>query len=296
MALPLMVRAMRLSIEADRPRGSRARRARSAPGRWRTFCTITLPLVACPASSQALVLGFARSLGEFGATITFVSSIPGRDAHPAARHLFGALQVPDGQEAHCGDAPRACISVMRCRSARWSAPNGWRGAPRPERAPMAIEVDVAKAARRRRIVAVALHGRSRGSPRCSGPRARARPACSTWSPACCRPDRGRISAVGGRNAVRRRRRSAARAPPRVGYVFQDGRLFPHRQRPQRISSTAHDHAAPAGRWITPRRGRGRLLGIGRPARPLAAYALSGGEAQSASRSAARCSSDAATSC
>ena len=75
MALPLMVRSMRLSIEAVDRRLEGAARTLGA-GRWRAFATIALPL-SLPGIWAGAVLGFARSLGEFGATITFVSNIPG---------------------------------------------------------------------------------------------------------------------------------------------------------------------------------------------------------------------------
>ncbi|WP_353229589.1 molybdate ABC transporter permease subunit [Novosphingobium sp.] len=94
MALPLMVRSIRLSIEAIDPRLEQAARTLGA-GWLNSFATITLPL-ARPGVLAALVLGFARSLGEFGATITFVSNIPGQTATlPLA--IYAALQVP-GQE------------------------------------------------------------------------------------------------------------------------------------------------------------------------------------------------------
>ena len=94
MALPLMVRAMRLSIEAVDRRLEGAARSLGA-GRWRAFRTITLPL-SLPGVWAGLVLGFARSLGEFGATISFVSNIPGQTRTlPIA--IYTALQVPDGE-------------------------------------------------------------------------------------------------------------------------------------------------------------------------------------------------------
>ncbi len=91
MALPLMVRAMRLSIEAVDRRLEGAARTLGASG-WRVFWTITVPL-ALPGVLAGLVLGFARSIGEFGATITFVSNIPGEtETLPIA--IYAALQVP----------------------------------------------------------------------------------------------------------------------------------------------------------------------------------------------------------
>ena len=103
MALPLMVRAIRLSLEAVDPRLEGAARTLGA-GPWRCFATITVPL-AMPGVLAGMVLGFARSLGEFGATITFVSNIPGQtQTLPLA--IYGALQVPDG------DATVARLAVV----------------------------------------------------------------------------------------------------------------------------------------------------------------------------------------
>ena len=94
MALPLMVRAMRLSIEAVDRRLVDAARTLGA-SRWRAFLTITLPLSA-PGIAAAAMLGFARSLGEFGATITFASNIAGQTRTlPLA--IYSGLQLPGGE-------------------------------------------------------------------------------------------------------------------------------------------------------------------------------------------------------
>lgn len=91
MALPLMVRAMRLSIEAVDRRLVDAAYTLGA-NRWRAFARITLPLSA-PGIIAGAILGFARSIGEFGATITFVSNIPGQTRTlPLA--IYTGLQVP----------------------------------------------------------------------------------------------------------------------------------------------------------------------------------------------------------
>lgn len=94
MALPLIVRAMRLSIEAVDRRLVTAARTLGA-SRLRAFLTITLPL-SLPGIAAGAVLGFARSLGEFGATMTFASNIPGETSTlPLAIH--NALQLPGGE-------------------------------------------------------------------------------------------------------------------------------------------------------------------------------------------------------
>lgn len=106
MALPLMVRAMRLSIEAVDRRLEGAARTLGA-GPWRTFATVTLPL-SLPGVLAGLVLGFARSIGEFGATITFVSNVPG-ETQTLPLAIYAALQAPGGE----ADVARlALVSVL----------------------------------------------------------------------------------------------------------------------------------------------------------------------------------------
>ena len=96
MALPLMVRAMRLSLEAVDRRLEGAARTLGA-GPWRTFFSVTLPLTM-PGVLAAVVLGLARSLGEFGATITFVSNIPG-ETQTLPLAIYSSLQMPGGESA-----------------------------------------------------------------------------------------------------------------------------------------------------------------------------------------------------
>ncbi|QUT08325.1 molybdate ABC transporter permease subunit [Sphingobium phenoxybenzoativorans] len=96
MALPLMVRAIRLSIEAIDHRLEAAARTLGA-NRWHVFLTVTLPL-SLPGIVTGAVLGFARSLGEFGATITFVSNIPG-ETRTLPIAIYSALQTPGGDSA-----------------------------------------------------------------------------------------------------------------------------------------------------------------------------------------------------
>lgn len=96
MALPLMVRAMRLSIEAvDRRLVGAARTLGASP--LHAFLTITLPL-SLPGIAAGAMLGFARSLGEFGATITFAANIAGQTRTlPLA--IYSGLQVPGAEGA-----------------------------------------------------------------------------------------------------------------------------------------------------------------------------------------------------
>ncbi len=94
MAFPLMVRAMRISLEAvDRKLEAAARTLGAGP--LNVFFTVTLPLMA-PGILAGAILAFARSLGEFGATITFVSNIPG-ETRTLPIALYTLIQTPDGE-------------------------------------------------------------------------------------------------------------------------------------------------------------------------------------------------------
>ncbi len=93
MAFPLMVRAIRLSVDAVDPRLEEAAATLGA-SRAVVFLTVTLPLIL-PGIIAGGVLAFAKAMGEFGATITFVSNIPGEtQTIPSAIYAF--LQVPGG--------------------------------------------------------------------------------------------------------------------------------------------------------------------------------------------------------
>ena len=94
MAFPLMVRAMRLAFEALDPRLTDAASTLGA-SRLSVFRSVTLPMIM-PGILAGLVMGFAKALGEFGATITFVAAIPGEtQTLPAA--IYAMLQVPGGE-------------------------------------------------------------------------------------------------------------------------------------------------------------------------------------------------------
>ncbi len=96
MGFPLMVRAIRLSIEAVDPKLEQAAATLGANRLW-AFATVTLPLIL-PGVIAGTILAFAKAMGEFGATITFVSNIPGQtQTLPSAIYAF--LQVPGGESA-----------------------------------------------------------------------------------------------------------------------------------------------------------------------------------------------------
>lgn len=102
MAFPLLVRAVRLSMEGI-DRGLEAAARTLGAGPVRVFFTITLPLTL-PGILTGVILAFARSLSEFGATITFVSNIPG-ETRTLPLALYTLTQVPGGEEG----ALRLCV-------------------------------------------------------------------------------------------------------------------------------------------------------------------------------------------
>jgi molybdate transport system permease protein len=105
MGFPFMVRAIRLSLEAVDPGLEAAARTLGA-GRCAVFFSVTLPLIA-PGILAGSLLAFAGALGEFGATITFVASIPG-ETQTIPLAIFRAVQSPGGEAAA---ARLALISV-----------------------------------------------------------------------------------------------------------------------------------------------------------------------------------------
>ena len=96
MAFPLMVRPIQLSIEAADPGLEDAARTRGA-ARAMTFLTVLLPL-ALPGVIAGAILAFARAIGEFGATITFVANIPG-ETQTMSLAIYSLLQSPTGDAA-----------------------------------------------------------------------------------------------------------------------------------------------------------------------------------------------------
>lgn len=96
MAFPLMVRAIRLSIEAVDPKLEEAAATLGASRAW-VYLTVTLPMIL-PGIIAGSILAFAKAMGEFGATITFVSNIPGQtQTLPSAVYAF--LQVPGAENS-----------------------------------------------------------------------------------------------------------------------------------------------------------------------------------------------------
>ncbi len=128
MGFPLMVRAIRLSIEsADRRLEQAAATLGATP--WRVFRSVTLPL-AWPGIVAGAVLAFAKALGEFGATITFVSSIPG-ETQTISSAIYGLMQVPGGDAGIWRLALVAmAISLLALLASEWLVRRGRDGETR----------------------------------------------------------------------------------------------------------------------------------------------------------------------
>jgi molybdate transport system permease protein len=127
MAFPLMVRPIRLSIEAIDREVDESARTLGAPG-WVRLARVTLPL-AGPGLAAGALLGFAKALGEFGATITFVGAIPGETLTlPSA--IYASTQSP-GDEAHalalCAIAAGLAVAAVLLSDRLSRAAARWTG-------------------------------------------------------------------------------------------------------------------------------------------------------------------------
>lgn len=118
MALPLMVRAVRQALEAV-DRGLEEAALTLGASRLDSFASVTLPLAA-PGLLSGAVLGFAASLGEFGATITFVSNVPG-ETQTLPLAIYSALQSPGGEAAAARlVACSVLLAIAALALAQWS--------------------------------------------------------------------------------------------------------------------------------------------------------------------------------
>ncbi len=128
MTFPVMVRAIRLSLDAVDPGLEQAARTLGA-GQWDRFCTITVPL-ALPGVLTGAALAYATSLGEFGAVITFAADIPGRTRTlPLA--IYAALQSPGGEAVAARlSLVSVALALAGLGTAEWLGRRRLRGAGR----------------------------------------------------------------------------------------------------------------------------------------------------------------------
>ena len=168
MGFPLMVRTIRLSIEAVDARLEEAAETLGAPP-LAVFLTVTLPL-ALPGVVAGLILGFARAIGEFGATITFVANIPG-ETQTIATAIYGLHAAARRRDRH--PAPHrwsrssspSARSSLRMLARRVSG--GWPTGDRNRRRPFVWRVSASTRGSRREVAC----------SRCAARRGPARPPC-----------------------------------------------------------------------------------------------------------------------
>ncbi len=219
MSFPLMVRAIRLALESVDIKLEQAARTLGA-GRWRVFFTITLPLTL-PGIIVGTVLAFARSLGEFGATITFVSNIPG-ETRTIPSAMYTLIQTPGGETG----AARLCLlsialAMISLLISEWLAGSVAHGRG-DNHAGIEFLPDAGKSLpeRKRNVTS----NRDHGDIWClRGGKTSLINAISGLT----RPQQGRI-VLNGR-VLNDCEKGICLTPEqrRVGYVFQDARLFPH---------------------------------------------------------------------
>ena len=240
MGFPLMVRAIRLSIEAVDARLEEAAGTLGANRAW-VFLTVTLPLIL-PGIIAGMILSFAKAMGEFGATITFVSNIPGEtQTLPSAIYTF--TQVPGGD---AGALRLTLVSVAISMLALLASELLARRANRRLDIDMTLAVDIQHRLGSFRLDAhfeaggglTALFGRS-GAGKTS---------LVNVIAGLIRPDQGRIVVDGVTLVDTAQGIFVPRHKRRVGYVFQEGRLFPHLTVRQNLLY---------GRWFAPKRGAPR---------------------------------------
>ena len=264
MSFPLLVRPIRLSIEAvDRRLEQAAGTLGAAP--WRVFLTVTLPL-ALPGVLAGMVLGFAKAIGEFGATITFVSNIPG-ETQTISSAIYSLIQTPDGDTA----ALRLVVVSDRDRDGGAGRLRMVRAARHqtPARKLIMLRVDVAKHLGEFSIEAsFASEGRVTGLFGASGA---GKTSLINMIAGLLRPDRG-IIAIDGEvldDTAARRARPAASPPHRLcvpGRAAVSASRYPAKSRLR----AAHE---PAGRGSRPAQARHRPARYRRPARPPSRQAL-----------------------
>ncbi len=279
MGFPLLVRAIRLSIEAVDTRLEEAAGTLGANRAW-VFVTITLPLML-PGIIAGMILCFAKAMGEFGATITFVSNIPGEtQTLPSAIYTF--TQVPGGD---AGAMRLTLVSIAISMLALLGLRGD--GAPRQPaaRRRMTLGLDI-----RHRLGSFQLDARFEtggGLVALFGRSGAGKTSLVNIIAGLIRPDEGRVRIDDAVLVDTSRGVFVPRHRRRIGYVFQEGRLFPHLTVRQNLLY---------GRWFAPQRRAERRRASTRSSSCSASAACSsGGRAgsraarSSASPSAGRCS-------
>ncbi len=218
MGFPLVVRAIRLGIESVDRQTEEAAATLGASPAW-TFATITLPL-ALPGRARGPRARVRQALGEFGATITFVSNIPGRDAHARAGDLHRARQARRRRGRRCGwpgsrsPSPLGALAIV-----------GVAQPLREARSSMSLVVEIEHDFGGLRLdVALSLDSRLTAIV---GPSGSGKTTILNVIAGVLRPDRALVRIDG--EVVADTAAGVWRPPHQrgIGYVFQEPRLFPH---------------------------------------------------------------------
>ena len=243
MTFPLMVRAIRLSAGAvDRGLEDAARTLGAGP--FDRFFSITLPLMV-PGIAAAAMTAFAAALGEFGAVITFAASIPG-ETQTLPLAIYGALQVPGGEETA---ARLSIVSFILALTALFAV--GAHRAPRPHRARIGdrlLRIDIAKQLGAFRLE-TAFEAQARGATVVFGASGAGKSCLLAAIAGLVKPDSGPDrDRRRGTCSIPRAAINVAAEARRVGFVFQEARLFPHmsvRANLEYGSKRRKEHAAAA---------------------------------------------------
>ena len=218
MSLPLMVRAIRISIEAvDRGLEDAARTL--GAGSFRIFISITLPL-SVPGIISGAILGFARSLGEFGATVTFVANIPG-ETQTLPLALYSYTQTPGAEMM----AARLCIvSIADSRCGADCIRDNCQKSSRENKE--MIDVKLKKTLGNFNLD-VEFSSESTGITVLAGPSGSGKTTIINMISGLLTPDEGRIFINGRLLFDSEKKINCPVEQRRCGYIFQEGRLFPH---------------------------------------------------------------------
>ena len=219
MALPLMVRAIRLSIESidQRLEGAAATLGASP---LRVFATVTLPLAA-PGIVAGTIITYVKALGEFGATITFVSSIPG-ETQTLSLSIYSLLQTPGGDAA----AVRLVLLIY-CTGVHCSSRlrNSHKASNQPHGGQAMIEISVKQSRPNFTLdVDVKL---GHGITALFGASGAGKSSLLNLIAGLEQPDSGRIRIGSELLFDSKAKINLAVHKRRIGYVFQDALLLPH---------------------------------------------------------------------
>ena len=231
-SFPFMVRAIRLALEAV-DRGIEFAARTLGASRFDVFLHVTLPLML-PGIISGCIVAFAASLGDFGATITFVGNVQG-ETQTLSLAIYSLTQTPDGDRGGARlvmiSLTLALVALFACRVAgatRSPLHGSQRDRPWLTGHLQALQIDVGQAARPVRLSLRSRSCRWPGLTALFGPSGAGKSTLINLIAGLHRPDEGRV-AVGDRPSFSTQpaRTELPVHERALGMVFQDARLFPH---------------------------------------------------------------------